>query len=582
MLSSSTLKLLALVVLFTSFFIVFLQMLVSNADLWWHLATGKYVLENRSLLRSDSFSYTAQGATSVLLSGYWLSQVFFYKLYTFFGIKGIVVLRALSITLFLLMVYLVMSKKRVFSPVSLLFLLLLFWFSLNIEGERPQIFLILAFSLIFLLLEDFRTTGSKKVYSIPLIVMVLANMHPGYIMCILLVSLYLAGEGLRLLSKKSGSRGNVRTLFVVWAVTLLLSNLNPNGMRIFVDMLSSQFFTKGDFRAIEFMPTFYLYTKKIYPPDYPYLILLLLSLLVLICVRKMSFVHLIVVVVFTVMSFVAYRYLVFYMCVATPIIADLVSRLREERISSPLAGSASPREGFVAAFSLMVSVTLLSVSLYTFRGFKGGEDVFFHVPRGAADFLGGHKVEGNMFNGYKFGGYLIWKLYPDKKVFIDSRALSYKLVEEYQTVVYATEGPQGSWKDIISRYDISYVLVYPLLADGALVPIVETLLDSDEWALIYADHLALIFMRLDGRNIPLIRQYQMDKKKGMNTIVAQATAMAMQNRGNAKYLVTVGRVFFKMGKFLEAEKAFTMASQRDPGNPTIAAWLEKARGNKGH
>jgi len=578
---SAVMKFLAVFVLFIFFFLMLLQMHVSNVDLWWHLATGKYIVENRALPQADPFSYTTHGEKSILLTGYWLAQVIFYEAYKFSGPKGIVILRAMAITLFLLFVYLTMRKRRIPYPFSLFFLLVLFWYSLIIEGERPQVFTILFFALVYFLLEDFRITGSKRAYCIPFIVLILANMHPGYIVCILLVSLYLFGEGLRLLLKRADSRDAFKTLLVLWVATLVLSSINPNGVDALITMVSSQLFTKGSSHVVEFLPTFYLYSKKIVPLDYPYIFLLFTSsILTLRYARKMSLVHLVLVSVFSFMSFVAYRYVVFYLCVMTPIVAGLMNNLRDERICSRLSGKQWIREGFLAGLSLALGVLLLVFSLYSLKGFKSGENVFFHVPKGAADFLSTLKIKGNMFNDYNFGGYLIWRLYPEKKVFVDTRGLDYEVVEEYQMVAYAADTPRWSWKDIINKYNISHVLIKPLWPNGTIVPVVEQLLDSDEWALIYADHLCLIFVRDDGRNAALVEKYRLDKKRGMDTIIAQATAWAMGNRGNANYLITLGKVFFKMGRFSDAEKAFVMASQRDPGNPAIAAWLEKVRENK--
>ena len=45
-------------------------------------------------------------------------------------------------------------------------------------------------------------------------------------------------------------------------------------------------------------------------------------------------------------------------------------------------------------------------------------------PVDAAAFLKKNRISGNMFNPYAWGGYLIWALYPDHKVFIDGRGLT--------------------------------------------------------------------------------------------------------------------------------------------------------------
>ena len=42
-------------------------------------------------------------------------------------------------------------------------------------------------------------------------------------------------------------------------------------------------------------------------------------------------------------------------------------------------------------------------------------------PVGAADFVIANDLKGNLFNTYFWGGYLIWRLGPERKVFVDGR-----------------------------------------------------------------------------------------------------------------------------------------------------------------
>ena len=72
----------------------------------------------------------------------------------------------------------------------------------------------------------------------------------------------------------------------------------------------------------------------------------------------------------------------------------------------------------------------------------------------------------------------------------------------------------------------------------------------------------------------------MGKAEALNTIIVQASARAMKDRTNPYYLITLGKIFYKMGKLSDAEKALEMAYQRDPGNPVIIEWLKKVREKK--
>ena len=56
---------------------------VTGADLWWQLATGRYMVQHREIPTRDMFSYTFAGAP--WFNEEWLTQVLFYGLYSLGG-----------------------------------------------------------------------------------------------------------------------------------------------------------------------------------------------------------------------------------------------------------------------------------------------------------------------------------------------------------------------------------------------------------------------------------------------------------------------------------------------------------------
>ncbi len=549
-----------------------------NYDFWWHLATGKYIVENKSLPQNDPFSYTSHETfsqrKSIILKGNWLAEVIFYKVYMFLDLKGIIILRSLLLLLFLFFVFLSIKKQGASDLVALILIAGVFILTKSFPGERPQLFTFVVFSIVFYLLEDFSASRSKKIFLVPVLVLVLSNMHPGYIVCILLISLYLTGEGVLYVLRKDFSNEGFRALFIVWILTIMFALLNPNGLSAFREIFFIGKHTEG---IVEFMPTFYIYTNKFKPIDYSYIIFLVFSLLSVRYFRKIGLVHMLVLIVFTVMSFVAIRYVIFYMCVAAPILAKIINNFREERIFKRFLGNLKPREGFLYLIACIVGIVLVLNSIPALARYEFRADTSFAAPKGAADFLENLQIKGNMFNEYGFGGYLIWRLYPDKKVFIDGRSLEPDVYDKYRIVGSVSVERNQSWEDIMRRYNISYIVMPPLMPRGEVYPLVEELFEREDWTLIYNDQLSLIFLRNNSENQHIINRFAIDKKEGLNTIIIQASGRAMKNRVNPYYMITLGKVFFKMGKFDDSEKAFLMAYERDPKNLVIKAWLQKVR-----
>lgn len=567
---------------FLYFSITFLRIPVHNYDFWWHLATGKYIVETKSLPQDDPFSYTSHDTPSerktIILKGYWLAQIIFFKVHSLWEFKGIIILRSILLLLFLIFVFMNIRKQNVSDLVALILVAGVFLIAKKSGGERPQLFTFFVFSLVYYLLENFRINRSKKVFLIPILVMLLSNMHPGYIVCIMLITLYLAGEGTRCFFSRDYKDSIFKGLLIIWGLTIIFSMLNPNKAA----MLSSIFTIHGEetMGVVEWMSPFFMYGRKITDINYSYIFFLLFSLLSLRYLRRIGIIHILLLVIFTIMSIVSMRYIIFYMCISAPIFARIILNLKEERVFEKLSGILKAREGLLYFIVCIIGIFLVFKAIPSFARYEYRVDTIYSAPKDAADFLSNVEINGNMFNEYGFGGYLLWRLYPEKKVFFDGRVLEQSVYREYQIVAYAAEDPRQSWEDIITHYNISYIIMPPLLHHGSIYPLVEKLLDSEDWVLIYRDHLSLVFLRNDLNNPSIIKKFAMDKREGLQTIVIQASAKALKKQGNPYFLISLGKAFFKMGKPDDAEKAFMMAYERDPDNELLKFWMQKLEKNK--
>jgi hypothetical protein len=96
-----------------------------------------------------------------------------------------------------------------------------------------------------------------------------------------------------------------------------------------------------------------------------------------------------------------------------------------------------------------------------------------------------HPTDGPVFNHYDWGGYLIWKLHPDVRVFIDGRA---DLYGEHLLKQFAdTFQLKGDWKQTLNQWHVKTVVVP---ANSALA---EALRREAGWAISYEDRQATIF-----------------------------------------------------------------------------------------
>ena len=105
-------------------------------------------------------------------------------------------------------------------------------------------------------------------------------------------------------------------------------------------------------------------------------------------------------------------------------------------------------------------------------------------PLAATDFLNREPATGPIMNHYNWGGYFIWKLYPQYRVFVDGRADVYgdRFIDDFAASYYLTD----NWKRPIEQWGIQTIILPP---DA---PLITALRSSSGWKTIYADSQALI------------------------------------------------------------------------------------------
>ena len=77
-----------------------------------------------------------------------------------------------------------------------------------------------------------------------------------------------------------------------------------------------------------------------------------------------------------------------------------------------------------------------------------------NYPKEAMDFLKKSGLEGNMFNDYASGCFLIGELYPSRKVFIDGRNTIYGAKFITENYVDCLKSPL-LFENLVNRYNIT-------------------------------------------------------------------------------------------------------------------------------
>jgi hypothetical protein len=92
-----------------------------------------------------------------------------------------------------------------------------------------------------------------------------------------------------------------------------------------------------------------------------------------------------------------------------------------------------------------------------------------------------------MFNDFNWGGYLLFRLWPHQRVFIDSQSDFYG--EQLTREAAAIEAADAGWEQQLLKYDVGWMIL-PRSA-----PLAAEALHSSDWQVAYEDGVAVILRR---------------------------------------------------------------------------------------
>jgi tetratricopeptide (TPR) repeat protein len=128
------------------------------------------------------------------------------------------------------------------------------------------------------------------------------------------------------------------------------------------------------------------------------------------------------------------------------------------------------------------------------------------VPEGALRYLDARGLEGRVFNAFHFGGYIEWRDFPRRMPIIDGRGLVPRsLLEE----IHFARAYPTHLERIRARFGLEVaVMDYPSYSGEAvedvLGPDADAALAAPEWALVYWDDVALVYLRRSGPHAAVI------------------------------------------------------------------------------
>jgi tetratricopeptide (TPR) repeat protein len=195
----------------------------------------------------------------------------------------------------------------------------------------------------------------------------------------------------------------------------------------------------------------------------------------------------------------------------------------------------------------------------------------------AADFLVDNGIGGNFFNDFNSGAYLLGRASPQVKVFIDGRTEVYG-AQFYQTYTKIWKGDTRLFGEAINRYQLTGAFLNSVYVP-APAKTIRYLYELPDWALVYFDYDAAIFLRDVPANRPWIDRYRIDLSQ-WQTREAELLKIGMQKVTPYRY-INRAYALFNMGFPQKAEAEALEALRIEPYNAKAHKLLGRIYNERG-
>jgi len=438
---------------------------IRSYDYWWHLRTGRMILETHAVPVADPFSYTAPGSTWIDV--HWLFQIALSSVYQLGGHVGVTLA---LLAMVLLLVGIVRHTAMLLAAVLALF-------------------------------DRFERRGDAWIYAIVPIQLVWANFHGLFAVGLAVCGIFFAAELLRPFSPSGGPlrAARVRRLAAVTALSSLTCLINPQAVELPLYALKQLGMIGADRHPglasfeisslISAWPTYNtLYRAAI-------LALAFASFAAIIANwRRTRLADALLWLTFLVLAVAAQRNTALFAVVATPILI---------RNTAECLHRAQPRPRLQMLAAVLVSALMLGMAVDAQRGHffarlgvaprePGFGVVEVMLPVGSVDWIESKSPPGPIAHHMADGGYLIWRLYPTYRVMIDGRLEVFGGEKNMRLRITNAD----VFRELDRTYHFGTAIVH--LNDFYQGDLLEALYANPGWKLVSVDDAAAVFVRTES------------------------------------------------------------------------------------
>ena len=478
--------------------------LLGDCDTGWHIRTGEWIVANLRVPAHDIFSFSRAGDSWYAWE--WLSDVIFACLNGLGGLAAVVLFSTLLIAVTFMLLFR-LARRKSNAIVALVVTMVAAAASSVHWLARPHLFTLLFVVLFYGALErvrDGRTrlAGVPYLALLPLATVLWTNLHGGFFVGILMIAAYGGGELLRAAfsadreERRPAGRRAGRYLLCASAC-LAASLVNPYFYRLHVHVWQYVSDPYQSQHIMEFLTLSFHHPAAIYFEA----MLMMSAAAAFWYASRGRFTEPLLLVMWGHAALLAARNIPIFMIAAAPLVArameEWLALLPELRVAEWLR-SAVRKFNLVAAetshtdsiarwhLASVAGAVVVAALLYAPsppRLFRAEFDPKSY-PAGAIETLR-RDPSARIFTYDQWGDYLIYRLYPRTKVFVDGRSDFYG--DDFEEKCIAVLNVKYDWEKTLGGFGVDTILLPPS------VPLAGALKESSRWRVVYDDGVALVF-----------------------------------------------------------------------------------------
>ncbi len=528
---------------------------LTEYDLGWQLATGRWVVQHLQIPSTDVFSYTVAGTPWIYPVG---SGLLFYGVYLIGGYQLLSWLHAFVCagTIALLL--------RKGSTISAILAILAVPLIAIRTRPRADMFTVILFAAFLVLLWRQYQGRRVRLWPLPVLMILWVNLHLGFAAGLALIASYVSAEATEIAwpERRAAAADRLRAASPWLVATVVATFVNPWGWGIYRALFRQESAISFQSQSItEWGPARLNWTSIMTglslrnPAGALYLMLLIAGIAVLVAMwrKQLGVAALLAAAAVLAIQHVRFEALFAIVVVVvgdvalTSALEALPANFKETRaalISSVVLGTGL----FAAALACLRSLDLVDDRSYLASTDLGsfGTGLSWWFPARAAAFIESENIPGQIFNSYNEGGYLVWQLGPKYRDYIDGRAIPFgpRLFERNARLM-AAPPDSSEWQWEVEHFDINAIVVPLGRYNGLdLFPVLRQFCTSDAWAPAYLDEVSAVFVRRASQNQSLIQRLQVDCARAPLPLVppqCETTAAFNQWANAAALLHALGR-----------------------------------------